>query len=388
MVVKKGKINLKRRDGGGLPPPKRARQGSVVKNNGPKKVLTFLDLPGELRNEVYRHTLVKGRIVITSRSEKQLETYGDVNTLPHNFRTHFRNMPTLARPVRKRAVWIADPMTTLRYDQRSRNGGGVKRYRASYEIDEVTSSINISLLLANKQIYHEAIGVFFEENLFSFEARWEDMCFAPLTFLSDQPRAFDSLRSLHLDMNAPPPFTCWDYTKDRAVLVTVPSNHFWMILVKELQRLPLRHFGLTVHGSVPEGLEINFDSIERDLPWVKGLYKLESIQSLRLVIQCWPWYDINFSRSAIPSTVAFVEGIQRKLLKDKSPDKDNAAQVYKALHRHGTHVMDSHLVVRCGNDAGSYGYESGCGSPHNAWVQIEDWKERVGEITDESFWYD
>lgn len=361
----------------------------------------LLDLPGELRNQIYEYLLVGQPFVIVARPKKKPETYGDLDTLPGYFREEFRNAATLSRPVQKRSCWLTDVMPALRQIEPNGIMGGVKPFRCSYEL-RGNQGIALNLFLVNKQIHREASGIFFEQNIFSFETRWEDMCFAPLTFINDQTMARTMIRSLHLDMNVPPPYCCWDFRERRvasdrrgAIQISAPSNYYWKMLMDEISKLPLRHFGLTIHGSVPQGLETEFEEKVRMFPWINTLLKLGPFQSSCLDIQCCPWYDENFQLLALPSTVAFVEGVRMAWMKDNSLDGKAEIHVSKLVQWEHGNFQGCHMAVNFGEHGAPY-----APSPFEdkdpvimrddnltcEEVNLGDWRDRIEELQRPDFW--
>ncbi|KAF2638699.1 hypothetical protein P280DRAFT_528931 [Massarina eburnea CBS 473.64] len=212
---------------------------------------SFLDLPGEIRNQIYELALLRPKITIVSRSEKRLEVWGDVDTLSDDLRAHWRTTQVLSRAVERRTSWEIHPTIVRKKELSGLSPGGIKPFLASYELDSRNTKEDppvVGLFGVNRQIREEAASMFFLQNTFSFKTRWEHFNYTPRAFISDLPLAFKWLRSVHLLLDCKPPGHR-DYPADTSKVVELADT------IKQLQ---LRHFGITVHRTpVP----LWFDSI-------------------------------------------------------------------------------------------------------------------------------
>ena len=317
--------------------------------------------------------------------------------IPMYFRAKFSNLPLLERPVRQRSRWKSDPTQSMRRrenalmdDIRFRNKAGLKPYFASYELGE-GQNLSLNLLLANKQLNHEAGGLFFGKNKFVFQSRWDEACATPLNFLYDQTKAWSLLRSLHLSTEFPPPYSCCERYRGPTDLTSLAtSSSQWKQLVKALQQMSLRHFGLTLCGTLPGGFEEGYFKWERWEPWISAVIKLRrcQFQSVSVEVLSCPHRNHVPPRSGfghgvwtladtISNTAAFAEKLQDKLVQEKA--SHHPVKIFRLSH-HGSGCL---LLVRSVQEGKN---PSTWGRNHSLLTDISDWKDRKGEIINPDFW--
>ncbi|KAL1610765.1 hypothetical protein SLS60_002435 [Paraconiothyrium brasiliense] len=275
---------------------------------------TFLDLPAEVRNQIYGYCILAPELEIVSVAQTAAKSYGDPTLLGRpkefpegpSFAEYWQEMPVDGSPVTRQSSWTVEPMElyrkfvineTLNPDISDSTAktvdipGGFHAFKASYVKSYRTPSISVNLFLANKQICREASTLFYEKNHFVFYTRWEDVHFAPMAFLWDHPGAYNSMRSLHITIPDPPNFINHGSTPQGENVV--PSNGMWKTLIKHIRKMKLRHFGVTINFDITNRFfavnpDYCFFSSAITYRWYEALFSISGLQSMRLL------FDVNF----------------------------------------------------------------------------------------------
>ncbi|KAF1998559.1 hypothetical protein P154DRAFT_248873 [Amniculicola lignicola CBS 123094] len=213
----------------------------------------FMDLPAELRNNIYKITLLDGGpTIVLSGPVQPLQTYGDLSILPDWFRDHFRAMKPSARSPQHRTEWVVSPRQSLRNGIQWEGlfpprpvpqGAGVRDYYCTYRL---TCPQSTNIFLVSKQVRQEARGVLYTNDSFTFDVPWEDMCLAPLAFFSDQDSICSKIRFLELTFPMKPPFINETLRGIRVLAFGPPSQSQWNKLIKALNRLRLEELSIKV----------------------------------------------------------------------------------------------------------------------------------------------
>ncbi|KAF2117289.1 hypothetical protein BDV96DRAFT_571859 [Lophiotrema nucula] len=359
-----------------------AQKDSGTETETQKQPKGFLDLPAELRNQIYEYALVNPRLlVVISAPLKQLETYGDVEWLPESFRRVHLVGALLGRPAEKRTTWKASPTAhlhrILKHDKKQ-PGSGIVPYQASYEL-QGANTVTLNLLLASKQVYKEARGIFFTLNKFSFRPRWDDVCFAPLAFLNDQPTAWLHLTSLHLRI--PPPYSYWRTTYNQWGQVprkgSVPTSLHWLALVRDLKQLPLRHLALSFNGSAQGSTSAD---------WTSNLYGWKecnpNLQTLCLELFAAPPLGISLSQT-IPTGLRFMTRLRDAIIGPLQPDVPSHWQVFKVPCLDYDSPYGSILAFTFRSEDTPFSQDA---VESSDWVDISDWESRLHELDAGDYW--
>lgn len=276
------------------------------------RIFTFLDLPPEIRNQIYEYCILDSELEIVSKAKTSANPFGDTNSLPRpearpngtSFAEYWQRMPIDERPIQQQSSWNIEPMEIYRKFVVNQIGnpdigptmtskrprGGFGAFEASYAKSDRVQSLAINLFLVNKQISREASILFYEKNHFVFNTRWEDVHLAPLAFLWDHPGAYMWMRSLHITLPDPPAFINHGHMPRGEN--ALPSNGKWKDLITQIRKLNLRHFGLTVSVDVTDRFahgKLNFPfTAAYTTQWFKVLLPIKGLWSMRLL------FDINF----------------------------------------------------------------------------------------------
>ncbi|KAJ4349371.1 uncharacterized protein N0V89_007985 [Didymosphaeria variabile] len=277
--------------------------------------LTFLDLPSEVRNQIYGYCILAPELEIGSKAQTAARSYGDPTLLERpeanpegtSFAEYWQEMPIERSPATRQTSWTVEPIEIYRkfvinqtsnvalgetIARRVHIPGGFRAFKASYVKSDRTPSLSVNLFLANKQICREASTLFYEKNHFVFNNRWEDVHFAPMAFLWDHPGAYISMRSLHIVMPDPPNFT--NNGRMPRGEDAVPSNGMWKDLITQICKMKLQHFGVTVSVDITD----RFNFVPPNFPfsaaytyrWYEALFAINGLQSMRLLFDVNPEY--------------------------------------------------------------------------------------------------
>ncbi|KAF2489824.1 hypothetical protein BU16DRAFT_165101 [Lophium mytilinum] len=129
----------------------------------------LLDLPRELRNHIYYFALVREKIEIVENQEE--------------------------------ALGILDRTTWESYSSYQAYPGKYRQRKSTYhKIHSVYNDPYVNLFLVNRQVYSEAAGIFYTQNIFRFDLIRSCLsCYIVAGFLKDRPRfAKESMRSIQL----------------------------------------------------------------------------------------------------------------------------------------------------------------------------------------------
>jgi hypothetical protein len=142
---------------------------------------SFLDLPLELRNQIYELALLSPCLPVVSRPSK-LQLWGDY-TSKWRAQPHLRSV-MLKRPARERSAWLSNTVT-CRHNASLQVAADIELgvdtvanvevtpTQSSYELHKC-ANVSSSLLMANRQIYSKTANIFYGRNVFAFNTRWED----------------------------------------------------------------------------------------------------------------------------------------------------------------------------------------------------------------------
>lgn len=284
-----------------------------IQQNGAARRLTFLDLPPEIRNKIYEYSILVSPVEIVSKPLRAAQPFGKPDLEPPkgnprrmSFAQYWQTMVVDESPNLHRSTWTVEPMEIYRKFIINPLGnpdigvtianklpllGGFRAFEASYVKRSNTQSLGVNMFLVNKQICQEASTLFFEKNHFVFNTRWEDVHFAPMAFLWDHPCAYHWVRSLHINIPDPPGFV--NHGRIPRGAHALPSNGMWKVLIAQIGKLRLRHFGLTISVDVTDrfhrGLPPNHPfSAAYTYRWFTDLLTINGLQSMELQ------FDVNF----------------------------------------------------------------------------------------------
>ncbi|KAF2651068.1 hypothetical protein K491DRAFT_104526 [Lophiostoma macrostomum CBS 122681] len=366
--------------------------------------MSFLDLPPELRNQVYELALVSpcSCLPIVARLSKY-QLLERPWWIRESTKKELHSL-MLRRPVRDRSAWVPSKRysgTPIRDESGDDSLSDIKFIptQCSYEL-HTNTNVSSSLLMVNKQVYSEAADIFYGRNVFAFNVPWESACFAPLSFLNDLGDAFTMIRSLHLWLNLPIPEK---YT-DSYPAGHPPSNYHWKNLIGVLRQLQLHHLGLTFHGPILQWTSWSVNTLNFEF-WTKELIKLQQVDSVFLAVHCAPRkHALVPVIPTITNAFKFNEALKNALLKDPN-NYGGSTKVYKIKTSSG---HSPHFAVIFGKvpreTAGCEGVDIvGDQFVHLAaeegtlWpvtdeesgrevVDITDWRSKPGLINSHTFW--
>ncbi|KAJ4299043.1 hypothetical protein N0V90_004287 [Kalmusia sp. IMI 367209] len=307
---------------------------------------TFLDLPSEIRNQIYELTIVTFEIRITSVATTAPQPYGNLGELPALFKDYWE-APDL-NTVKNRCTWVINPIDLFRkfvidatwnlllgpYGvKRSSTCGGFHPFEASY-VKLGSTPVTPNLFLVNKQVYQEASTLFFVRNHFIFDASWTHTSFAPLAFLYDHSGAYAWLRSLHIRMDTVPNWIKAPELRAPSEYA-FPSGGTWKDLIAEIGKMRLRHFGLSVNVDIIDRLYFNSEwrSVPKPAPWLEGLKKIRDLQSMAVDVRLYTfwlhWRDEISQDSDIPVIVSMCDDLKEHWLSSRASNQQTFLDLYE-----------------------------------------------------------
>jgi hypothetical protein len=333
-----------------------------VQRDGAASRFTFLDLPPEIRNQIYEYCILESELEINSKAKMPAKSYGDTASLQRpearpnasSFAEYWGQMPMDESPAPLQSSWSIEPMELYRKFVVNGAGnpefgvtmgrktprGGFRPFEASYVKGSRMQPLVTNLFLLNRQICQETSRLFYEKNHFVFNTRWEDTHLAPLAFLWDHPGAYMWMRSLHITMPDPPAFV--NSGRMPRGGNALPSTAGWKDLITQIRKMKLRHFGLTISVDMTDrfyrsgGPNFPF-SAAYTIHWFEALRAINGLQSMRLI------FDVNFQftnpniatvtdmwPSDLPAVMGLAQELKDHWLSKKGSYEDAQLVVYNS----------------------------------------------------------
>jgi hypothetical protein len=324
--------------------------------------ITFLDLPPEVRNQVYEYCILDFELEINSKAKMPAKAYGDTASLQRpearpnatSFAEYWERMPIDESPASLQSSWSIEPMEIYRKFivngaanpefvvtmVRRTPRGGFRPFEASYVRSSRMRSLVINIFLVNRQICQEASRLFYEKNHFVFNTRWEDAHLAPLAFLWDHPGSYMWMRSLHITMPDPPVFV--NNGRMPRGENALPSHGGWKSLITQIRKMRLRHFGLTISVDVTDRFCRSGDpyfpfSAAYTNHWFEVLLAINGLQSMRLLFDVNPQFTnpnietvTDVWPSDLPAIMGLAQGLKDHWLSKKGSYEDARLVIYNS----------------------------------------------------------